>query len=789
MNVKKSRKIFMIIVVFILLIEILSTVSFAGLMDSVLGESGAAPPPPTPPDAPQTTPPSSSTPSESGPTIPTETITCYTSISGNAYEDLGYKKGENGSDSTKDNENPIEGVTVNLMSGGGVVSSQITGPDGSYSFRPSPGTYSLQFVYGDTSGIDRNNASLMKNVLKYNGQDYITVSAPGKGEYLDMEKIEVTQSGKGALQLFVALDCSNSMRTTMVEYNGKTRTRLDLAVEAAKQLCSTLIDSGNNIYIGLVFFSGTNYRAVSLTKDLSLLNSALDDINTNGWQTANTNIVGAMDKSYESFYNNTEDSNRYLTIISDGVPTSDGNTETYYTDSEATVYSKLDIISQTTINKLKEIQDNGVKVISLMTKSEDPEENSYVESIFKNSTVFEQIEDGYKTVDIIKQALKDYLIANTEEKHYSSSHTVLAGYEDEARRQEVDAQFDLMNYKNTIMFDQIENYTSPEVANDLSNKTKMIVNGGENYTITAVPNPSRIEITETDPDTGETKVVKIIQYVEAAYSGRNLVLAQRPGFSLVTDITATGLRAILQNGQELNVQKEEPGSDFPLVQTLDKELAQGTTIQIEYTISIKNDSSIQCDYLELVNYLPRDFVYDPSIRLITAEGRNEDTGWEDISLEDLLAQNLITQETVDKFNLNSALKLTLDNAGKGENGFYIAPGGEYNIKYVVSRVIGSLDNIANAEFEVASEVLQYKNQSNRRMTYMVGADITHQLAGAYPGDSKDMDFSDDSTNEVIVIPPTGREENYIDVIAKSVLSAGMITSLALICIIKMTIKR
>ena len=96
MNVKKSRKIFMIIVVFILLIEILSTVSFAGLMDSVLGESGAAPPPPTPPDAPQTTPPSSSTPSESGPTIPTETITCYTSISGNAYEDLGYKKGENG---------------------------------------------------------------------------------------------------------------------------------------------------------------------------------------------------------------------------------------------------------------------------------------------------------------------------------------------------------------------------------------------------------------------------------------------------------------------------------------------------------------------------------------------------------------------------------------------------------------------------------------------------------------------------------------------------------------------
>ena len=366
----KSKKIMIVVVIFILLMEILCTASYAGFVDGILGESGPAPAPPTPSDSPQTNPPSSSNPPSSGPSIPTETITCYTSISGNVYEDLGYNIGTSGTDSSKDNDNPIEGVTVNLMSGGGVVASQVTGPDGSYSFRPSPGTYSLQFVYGDTSSIDKNNSDLMKKVLKYNGHDYIVVSVPGKEEYLDSEKIEITQSGKGALQLFIALDCSYSMRNTMVEYNGETRTRLDLAVEAAKQLCSTLIDSGNNIYIGLVFFSGTNYRAVSLTKDLSLLNSALNDINTNGWQTANTNIVGALDKSYESFYNNTEDSNRYITIISDGVPTSDGNTQTYYTDSEATVYNKLDIISQSTINKLQEIQNNGVNRDSLMPNIE-----------------------------------------------------------------------------------------------------------------------------------------------------------------------------------------------------------------------------------------------------------------------------------------------------------------------------------------------------------------------------------------------------------------------------------
>lgn len=780
MSMVQNKKIIAVAIVFILLLEILCTVSYAGFLDGVKHESGTYTPPPTPSDSPQTKP--STTPSEgnSGPSIPTETITCYTSISGNVYEDLGYANiGTSGSDDTRDNDNPIEGVTVNLMSGGGVVASQVTGPDGSYEFRPSPGTYSLQFVYGDTSNINKNNTALMQKALKYNGQDYITVSAPGKEEYLDTEKIEIEQSGKGALQFFIALDCSSSMRYTEVEYNGEIRSRLDIAVEAAKQLCSTLIDSGNNIYIGLVFFSGTNYRAVSLTKDLNLLYSALNDINNNDWYTANTNVVGALDKVYESYYNNTDDSNRYLAVISDGVPTSDGSTETYYNDSDATLYSKLDTISETTAAKLDEIRGNGVKVISLITQSEDPEEDEYVQKTFNNghSTVFQTIEDGYKTVDIIKQALKDYLISHTEEKYYSSSHTVLAGYEDAGRREEVDAQFDLMNYNNTIMFDQIENYNSQEVAQELSDKTYMIVNGGENYTITSVPNPSRIEITETDQDTGETKVVKIIQYVEAAYTGRNLVLAQRPGFALVTDITATGLRVILQNGQQISTQVRDPGSDFPIIQTIDKELAQGTTIQIEYTISIKNDSSIQCDYLELINYLPTKFVYDPEITLITAEGKNGDTGWESISLDDLLAQNLVTQETVDKFRLNSALKLTLDNAGQGENGFYIAPGGEYDIKYVVSRMIGGYNDIENPDYGIASEVLGYKNQANRRMTYTVGAQVAHQLAGAYPGDSQDMDYSDESTNEVIVIPPTGKEENYKEVLKGSVLTyiMGLIT--------------
>ena len=95
----------------------------------------------------------------------------------------------------------------------------------------------------------------------------------------------------------------------------------------------------------------------------------------------------------------------------------------------------------------------------------------------------------------------------------------------------------------------------------------------------------------------------------------------------------------------------------------------------------------------------------------------------------------------------------------------IAPGGELELRYVVTRLIGGINDIENPDFSLASEVLSYENTARRRLTYknddtvMVGASVSHQLTGAYPGDVKNADYSDESTNEVIVLPPTGKEED------------------------------
>ena len=816
MKVKKILKIIAITIMCTLLIEVLYPVtsSYASFLGGAQSESRPAQKPPSPPpssgggggvissvnnnnDNTETTPDDdNTTETPSGP--PATQIVYedrYVGIKGNAYEDLGYDVSTTGGVDNQKKTEPIEGITVELYQGDTLVDRKLTASDGSYTFEPSPGTYSIKFRYGDTSMVDPNNSELMKKILKYNGQDYITVSVPGSQGYINIEQVEVQQGGKGVLQLFIALDCSSSMTdpSTKVEYNGKEMTRLEIVVESAKELCKELISSGDNIYIGLVFFKGTAYRSVSLTKNLNRLNAALDSAVeiSNSWESYNTNVYGALDKTYESYYNNDpETSNRFLTILTDGVPTSDGTTELYSDDDENTAYSKLDTIAETTGGRLRSLREDGIKVISLVTESqeEDPNEyaleTQYVEKVFSgdNSDIFESIEDGSKTVDIIKEQLKDYLITSTATKEEFTEIQIISGYEDRDRREEVDEQFETMDYSNTSMFQQIDDYTSEEEANKLSEATYMDVQGGQGYLIQDCPSQPKI-ITAVWPETGETYIATKIIYKPVYYEAQNIVLARKPGFALVTKMTATGLRVVLQNGQILDTQTREPGDDFLMLETLDNELAYGTLIQIEYTIDIKNDSSIQCNYLEILNYLPTGFVYDDNISLITANGTNANTGWEFAALDELYGQNLVTKETVDKFNDKVALKLTLDNAGQGEKGFYIPPGGEYEIKYVVSRMISSLNDIEDGDFEIASEILRYKDNSYRRMEFvnedienstMVGATIQN-YKGVFTGDSKDQDFTDDSTNEVIIIPPTGRPKNDIKVY--EILTKSVVTSI------------
>ena len=658
MRVKKVGKIIAIITAIILLIEILYpiTYTYASFLGGVSGESRPSPPPSsggggggggggssTPTPTPNPTPDDDDGSDSSGPPAPTIIpVPCYTEIRGNVYEDLGYTNpGAAGGDDTTENI-PVQDILVELYNAGDddgdPVMTTRTDQNGYYSFRPSPGSYDVKFKCGYVE--NETDPDLLQRILKYNGQDYMVIGVPEK-ETISVDKLEVENAGKGVLQFFIALDCSSSMtdQENLIDYKGEEMTRLEIVVDAAKELCKSLINAGDNIFIGLVFFKGETYRASSLTKNLNKLNKTLDSAlsqETANWSIYDTNVYAAMDKVYESYYNNDpETSNRFVAILTDGTPTTEGSTVIYQGDSDETKYQKLDTVAERTAEKLRTLREDGVKVISLVTESTQEEESekeiedNYVERVFdgESSDIFERLVDGYKTAELIEGPLKNYILAGTEDKEEvtSEEYIKLGGYEDADRREEIDKQFEpYMDYNNTHEFEIIENFTSVEEAQILSDKTYMEVVGGQGYQIDALQEDEYHYAIW--PETGESYLATIVDYYEVYYEDQDMILAQRPGFALVTKITATGLRVILQNGQQIDTQIVDVDNpeevELPIIQTLDTELAQGTTLELEYTITVKNDSSIQCNKLELLNYLPDKFSYDESTMLITAEGTN-----------------------------------------------------------------------------------------------------------------------------------------------------------------------
>lgn len=758
--------------------------SIYDLFDSIREESGEMPPPPTLPDEPET--PGNGT---------NETNTYhiyYEKISGNVYEEIDDYFSNS---TTATDSNPInigaEGIAVQLINQNNeVIDTVVTGKDGNYSFSPEEGTYSVRFIYGN---IENKGNSSIEKVLKYNGHDYIAIKTPGANEYIDTKKIEITNSGKGCAQVFIALDCSYSMRNTNIKMYNETKTRLEIAVDSAKRLINSLLDRGENIYVGLIFFSGTNYRARSLTQDSEILNKDLDSILQNNWYTANTNIVGALDKAKNSFKNQDKNnSNRTVVVISDGIPTSSGSTEIYNTDSYETIQDKLyNIIAPDTKNKVAELKNDGIRIISLFAKSDVKEENDLVKDIFGEADSFYSIQDGQETINTITQDIKKYLIDTTEEKEYTDSIFILAGHEDKDRRKTVDDYFNGTFYYNsedgikTSLFKQIDEYNSLDEAKELSNLTYMIVEGGKNYQITKNPHydgyreEKKWEENVIDPSTGEEHIVEHVEaeiWKSSEYSNQNLILKQRPTMHLSLNVTATGLKIVLNDGHVYYDETREVMSDMVLIKSLAEELAHGATIEVEYTISIRNNSSIQCNYLELIDYLPEGFLYSENTELITEDGiYNKNLGWQLVSLQELNEKGFITNSTYRKYRDRRSVKIVLDNAGQGENGFYISPGGNYEIKLVASRIIGQMSDTDllndDGKNPNAVEILGYRNNSNRRMAKAMTEEVLSGgrtsfiswIKGMFPGDGMDEDFTDKTTNSAKVVPPTGKEINIVKI--------------------------
>ena len=715
----------------------------------------------------------------------THDINSYEYIKGNVKEDLGelYNTANNNADTAGQDSSratlPIKDVTVRLLKDGLTYKTTYTNEYGNWEFNNlEEGTYSIEYYYGMLNGVSEdklNNENAVKNILKYNGQDYLVSQVTNGGTYSQrnitdtytQEVWEIKQSKNAVTQVMVALDCSPSMRNEKIDMGSGEQTKLAIAANATKKMISKLLDGTNNIYIGLVFFAGQNYRAVSLTKNEDELNRALTDIVNNGWNIANTDVASSLDKAMKSFVEGND--NKYIILVSDGFPTKAGDLQIYRQDTESEVESKLEQIMQRTRSKVREILENKIHLISLFTlpnkTSDDEETREMVRDIYGN---FEDLNE-YNDFNIIEDDGNklDYTIDNTIKKHIEqeaesheieeTEYEVAQGYEDYRRSDAIKENFKILNYKNTSLFKLIEDYNpsrDKENAKKLSNLTYGHVYGGNNYLIEYHEDSENNQITymiDTDDDGENDTITKIEKWV-VCHTGHTetMALAKKPSFLLGLDLETVGFQVKLQNGTQYANKQKDDNPDAILVETLDEKLAYGAEFVINYDVQIKNETKTPYTAIKIICYVPE------GITLRKTKYGEYDI--EEVSLDQIHNETLMAEEPYKEYKKQKAYILTL-NESTGFNG----TSDNYKFRIEASTMIKALDDIEDVI--CIGEIYEYSNVASRRMTqkqYKNGSKI-ETLKGLYPANNikQNAEIDWDETEILSIMPPTGLTKQMI----------------------------
>ena len=167
-------------------------------------------------------------------------------------------------------------------------------------------------------------------------------------------------------EIMLVIDNSKSMEDIV----SGTTTREDLVVESAKTLVNTILDGNENLRVGVVSFStneevskeGTIEDATlvsDLSTDSQALVSAISNIQYTG---PRTDLESGL--SLASQYFTEEDNNKYVIVLTDGVPNVALNYDkVYYSD---------DVVNKTK-TKLQSISKSGINVITMLTGIADEE--------------------------------------------------------------------------------------------------------------------------------------------------------------------------------------------------------------------------------------------------------------------------------------------------------------------------------------------------------------------------------------------------------------------------------
>ena len=184
---------------------------------------------------------------------------------------------------------------------------------------------------------------------------------------LQLQVTNEEKSNKPTGEIMLVLDNSDSMK---LETSTGT-VRKDLVFESAKTLVSNLLKDNKNLKIGVVSFStntdvskeGTTEDAEVVSKLSNDSNALLNSISSIEATGPRTDLEAGLEIASEEFTKT--DNNKYMIVLTDGVPNVALNyNKVYYSD---------DVITKTK-TKLEALKTANVDVITMLTGIDNPEQ-------------------------------------------------------------------------------------------------------------------------------------------------------------------------------------------------------------------------------------------------------------------------------------------------------------------------------------------------------------------------------------------------------------------------------
>lgn len=202
-------------------------------------------------------------------------------------------------------------------------------------------------------------------------------------------QIKVTnneEASKPTGEVMLVIDNSKSMTDTTT--NGKTRE--DLVIDSAKTLITNLLKDNTQLKIGAVSFStntdvskeGTieDAKLVStLTNDSSKLINSISNIQYNG---PRTDLQSGISLAKQSFSDTTDNSHKYIIVLSDGVPNVALNYDKNYYSDDVIAKTKAELQSLSKVTDNVYIMLTGISNGEATATPSTKTYNQIIESVF-----------------------------------------------------------------------------------------------------------------------------------------------------------------------------------------------------------------------------------------------------------------------------------------------------------------------------------------------------------------------------------------------------------------------